>query len=321
MKKLLVHAGLLLLALAGCAPRTPTALPTTGVTSSPVEATPTRSPVDLTSAQRAAIASLSGTLGLPADQIKLISTQAVTWPNGCIGVQRIGVMCTAQQVPGFVVVLEANRKQYEFHTNHDGSAVVPANGVQASGPAQDAVRDRLASMLGIDAKQITIVSDAEVEWPDSCLGVAQEGIMCAMIVTPGHLITLEANDIQYEYHTNADGSAIQPATLVLTWKRKGGIAGFCDSLTVYLSGEVNGFSCKPGADVRNGSLLSSERAQLENWVMQFGQSNLDASDPVGVSDRMTRTLSLFGKGSGQPSSADQEVLFSWAQNLFQRLYK
>lgn len=61
MKRLLMHAGLLFVALAGCAPRTPAALPTIEVTPTLVEATPARNPVDLTPAQRAAIASLSGT--------------------------------------------------------------------------------------------------------------------------------------------------------------------------------------------------------------------------------------------------------------------
>ena len=108
--------------------------------------------------------------------------------------------------------------------------------------------------------------------------------MCAMVVMPGHLIMLQANNINYEFHTNENGSEIQPATLALTWKRNGGIAGFCDSLTIYLSGEANADNCK--ADMRNGNLLPAEVTQLETWVMQFGQVNLDQSDPANVSDRM-----------------------------------
>ena len=275
--------------------------------------------VGLTPAQQAVITLLSSRLNLPADQIKVVSTQAVIWPDACLGVPRIGMMCTNQQVPGFVVVLETNGAQYEFHTNIDGSRVVPAEGVQASGPAQAAVRKHLASMLGVAAGQITVVSDAEVEWPDSCLGVAQEGIACSDIVTPGHLLMLQAKTLDYEYHTNADGSEIQPATLALTWKRDGGIAGFCDILTVYLSGEVSANNCKQNAV--NGKLSIAEFQRLETRVMQFGQVSLDASDPLGVSDRMTRRLSLFGNGSTQPTDADQQALFQWAQDLYQRLYK
>src|SRR5271157_208568 len=62
----------------------------------------TRVPLGVNPAQQAAITSLSSTLNLPADQIKVISAQAVIWPNSCMGVQRMGVMCTDQQVPGYI---------------------------------------------------------------------------------------------------------------------------------------------------------------------------------------------------------------------------
>ncbi|HEY9152646.1 MAG TPA: hypothetical protein VIN60_07155 [Anaerolineales bacterium] len=330
MKKLTLLISFFVFFLASCTPEyiptPPTVVPvSTAVAENTNTPMPTNAlletptPPELNPAQQSAIASLSSTLNLPADQIKLVSAVAVIWPNGCMGVQRMGVMCTDQQVSGFVVVLEAKGKQYEFHTNRDGSEILPAGGIQPSGSAQDAVKNHLASALGINAEQIKVVSDAEVEWPDSCLGVAQAGAMCAMVVMPGHLIILQANDMEYEFHTNNDGSQIQPATLALTWKRSGGIAGFCDSLTVYLSGEASGNNCK--ANIRTGNLLPAELTQLDAWITQFDQSHLDASDPVGVSDRMTRQLVLFGRGANQPSGADQQALFNWAQNLYQRIYK
>jgi len=334
MKNVIFWISFLGLLLAACEPEfiptppptltkiSPTPQPVSFPTSPPIPTSiplATNLPADLESAREAAVASLSSTLDLPADQINLISAQAVIWPDGCMGVRRMGVMCTNKQVPGFVIVLGANGKRYEFHTNQDGSLIVPVEGVQATGSVQDAVKSHLASLLGIEADRVTVISDTEVEWPDSCLGVAREGVMCATIVTPGQLIELDANGIQYEYHTNENGSEIQPATLALTWKRSGGIAGFCDSLTVYLSGETTANDCK--GDVRNGSLPPAEIKQLSTWVAQYGQANLDASDPAGVSDRMTRQLSLFGKGNGRPAETDQQELFTWAQDWYQRFYK
>jgi hypothetical protein len=334
MKNVFFWISLIGLFLAACEPEfIPTPPPTrTKESSSPVPVSfPTSPPIptsiplathlpaDLDSAREAAVTSLSSTLDLPPDQIELVTAQAVIWPNSCMGVQRGGVLCINKQVPGFVIVLGANGKQYEFHTNQDGSLIVPAGGAQASGVARDAVKKHLALMLGIDANQITVVSDTEVEWPDSCLGVAQPGIMCAMMVTPGYLILLRANDLEYEYHTNMDGSEIQPATLALTWSQDGGIAGLCDSLNIYLSGEATVNNCK--GDARNGNLLPDEVKQLDTWVTHFGRTNLDASDPAGVSDRMTRQLSLFGKGKTQPSDPDQQALFTWAQDLYHRVYK
>src|SRR5690349_18439540 len=167
---------------------------------------PTHMPVDLTPAQRAALAALSSDLSLSADQIKLISTEAVTWPNGCLGVTHMGVMCTQAEVEGFKIVLEANGQQYEYHTNQDGTSIVQAVLSSDAEAIEEKVIDQLSSNLGIDKDNIAVVSDNSIEFPDSCMGVSMPQIMCAQMVTPGRIIVIEANDVQYEYHTSEDGS-------------------------------------------------------------------------------------------------------------------
>ena len=48
-----------------------------------------------------------------------------------------------------------------------------------------------------------------VEWPDSCLGVYQQGIACAQVVTPGFRSYLQGADTPYaEYHTDLMGHAV-----------------------------------------------------------------------------------------------------------------
>lgn len=93
--------------------------------SAPTQPAPTVTPirVDLTPAQRAAMQALVAAVNMPVDQIKLISTAAVQWPDGCLGIVRLGVMCIKGPVDGFRIILEANGQQYEFHTNQDGTAV------------------------------------------------------------------------------------------------------------------------------------------------------------------------------------------------------
>ncbi len=87
---------------------------------------PTHIPVDLTPAQRAAIQALAQQYNLPVDQIRLLNTEAVTWDNGCLGVVLPGKMCTQGQVEGFKLTLEANGRNFEYHTNQDGSSVLDA---------------------------------------------------------------------------------------------------------------------------------------------------------------------------------------------------
>ncbi|HTP07684.1 MAG TPA: hypothetical protein VMP08_05510, partial [Anaerolineae bacterium] len=80
-------------------------------------ATTTPIHVDLTPAQRAVRQALMTAVNVPIDRIKLISTEAVQWPDGCLGIVRMGVMCIRGPINGFRIILEVNGQQYEFHTN------------------------------------------------------------------------------------------------------------------------------------------------------------------------------------------------------------
>src|SRR4030042_2130106 len=110
-------------------PATPTAMtnypgPTTQPTE--IQPTPTQIPVDLTPAQLAARQEVTKKYNISVDQIKIISTEAKTWPNGCLGVVIPGVSCTDVIVDGFNIKLEANGQEFEIHTNQDGTSVVDA---------------------------------------------------------------------------------------------------------------------------------------------------------------------------------------------------
>ena len=204
------------------------------------------------------------------------------------------------------------------------ATVPPVATKQSLDPIEENVVKRLAENLGLDESAISVVSNETVEFSDSCLGITMQDIKCAQVVTPGRVIILEAQGLQYEYHTDVNGKRIQPATLALTWKREGGIAGFCDNLTVFLSGEVYGYKCRAESDAKIetfANLLSvSERKQFNAWVTEFGQVTLDASDPKGVSDRMEVVLEFYGVGNGKPSETEGQAVFAWVQDLYQKLY-
>lgn len=280
-------------------------------------------PIGMTPAVSAAVTALSETLNLPPGQITVVSAEAVEWPDGCLGVQKPGVMCIQAIVPGYKIILEANGEQYEFHTDEDGSVVVQV-AEEVFGSVEELVINQLASNLGLDESDISVVSNTDIEFSDACLDVAMHNVVCAEVVTPGKIIVLEAESVQYEYHVSNDGTRVQPATLALTWTREGGIAGFCDSLTVFLSGEVYGNQCKSqpnGAMGTFANLLSAdERTQFNTWVKELGQVDLNASDPEGVSDRMSVTLTFQGRGKGTLAKSDEQALFLWTQAVLQKLY-
>jgi hypothetical protein len=326
MKKLFSLFVLLVLMVAACTPQAePTqqsVLPVDDAPQPQPTPVPTQAVDAQASAQRAAISALSKLTGLTADKITLISAEAATWTDSCLGVQRAGLMCSQVLVEGFNIVLEAEGKEYEFHTNQNGSTVVLATGGGTAASAiEEALIAQLAQNLGLSPEEISVVSSDKTEFSDACLGVSLPEVMCAQVVTPGMAVVLEANDVQYEYHTSADGSRIQPATQAMEWKREGGIAGFCDYMTVFLSGEVYVSDCKGGGGMGTlADLLSaSEREQFTTGMKEFGTVELDASDPEGVSDRMVVTLSISGRGNEQPAPADEEALLQLAQNLFQKM--
>jgi hypothetical protein len=53
----------------------------------------------------------------------LKSVQPVDWSDSCLGVTIPEQMCAPAVVPGYRVVMVANNRQYEAHTNSDGSIV------------------------------------------------------------------------------------------------------------------------------------------------------------------------------------------------------
>lgn len=188
-------------------------------------------------------------------------------------------------------------------------------------PLQQAVISTLSDNLGISEDSISLVSTEAKEWPDGCLGIPEEGLMCTQAITPGFEIILEADGREVEYRTNEDGTQIRPATVLMTWKREGGIAGFCDYVTVYLSGEVHRSSCKNGqsGEERLIDVLSeAEIAKLNKWATSYGKVSIDASDPKGVADGMVVTLEFMGLGTQETiSSANEKELLEFAQLLSQ----
>lgn len=191
------------------------------------------------------------------------------------------------------------------------------------GEAEEAVIKQLAANLGLEESDISVLTSEETEFGDACLDVAMEGVLCAQVMTPGRTIVLEANDVQYEYHTSEDGSRIQPASLALIWKREGGIAGFCDTLTVFRSGEVYASKCGSQTEGTMGTfaklLTSREQDEFHDWITTYGEVELDASDPKGVADRMVITLAFFGEGTDEPTDAEQQDLLNFSQDLYQEV--
>ncbi len=71
-------------------------------------------------------------------------------------------------------------------------------------------RGQLARRLLVAVEEIQVTAVREVTWPDSCLGLRQEGVFCAQVTTPGYQVLLAVGGHVYEYRADAYG-AMRPA--------------------------------------------------------------------------------------------------------------
>lgn len=86
----------------------------------------------------------------------------------------------------------------------------PATQDSSSLPAPAlAVRSMVSGELGLQEEQVMVQSVVDKEWPDACLGLAEEGEMCAQVITPGFEVLVEAEGKARVYRTNWEGDVIR----------------------------------------------------------------------------------------------------------------
>ncbi|NEA30507.1 hypothetical protein [Streptomyces sp. SID13031] len=76
-------------------------------------------------------------------------------------------------------------------------------------PAPDLVAQAkadLATRLGIDATQVTVVSSTEVTWPDGSLGCPKPGMFYTQALVDGTRTVLEVEGTRYDYHSGGSRS-------------------------------------------------------------------------------------------------------------------
>lgn len=306
---ILLFLGMTACAALPAASPTETPSPTDMPTQAPVESSPTDIPVAAHPVEELAREALAAQLGISVNKITLQSLEAVDWRNGCLEIDYKDAACTDVIVPGFRITLEANGQTYEYRSNLDGSLLLPAMPTTptADTAIENIARSALAQQLGIAEDTISIVSVEAVDWPDGCLGVNLKDTMCITVITPGYRIILQANGQNYEYHANKDGSQMLLATTVpavgevpaLQVDIQGGIAGFCDHVTLYLSGLTTYQSCNASQETRY-QLTAAQLKTLQNFVNQYGSFEYTQADPAAA-DQMTVQFIFNGNGTLEPT--------------------
>jgi len=112
----------------------------------------------------------------------------------------------------------------------------------------------------------------------------------------------------------ATPTAVDPAQVeVLTWQREGGIAGFCDSVTVFADGGVRVTSCREQAP-KIERLSDAEADRVRGWVDRLAPFEHVQSDDA-VADGMTVRLIFAGQGTQAATEADLQAMLDFAAAL------
>lgn len=72
----------------------------------------------------AAIKDLSERLGIPPEQIRVVSEESVEWSDASLGCPQEGFMYAQVITPGYKYILEAQGQQYEYHTDLRNNVVL-----------------------------------------------------------------------------------------------------------------------------------------------------------------------------------------------------
>jgi len=309
------------LLMAAC---TPAATPTPA----PVE-TEQRPPAAVTEAQQ----QLAAELGVSPDEINIREIEEMQWTDSCLGTGGPAESCLQVLTPGYRAILEYQGETFEFHTNLDGSNIrlyqpggeespAPVETPQADATEAPLVeknlpkavlnaREVLAQQIQMDLEDIQVVSFEAVEWPDGCLGVHKRGMMCIQVITPGYRVVFEAGGEQYEFHTDAEGGSVVQAAAPLprsleeavVWEQTEG--GVCSR--VVIGARSASFGSCDGEMVE--ALLEDERAgELSELLSRYAP--FTAGTKAG-------TVTFKGRGSQEPSEAEQRSIAEWARLVYQ----
>ena len=62
-------------------------------------------------------ADLSQRLSVSASQINMVETKEVFWPDASLGCPQPGITYTQVEVPGYLILLQSNGDEFEYHAN------------------------------------------------------------------------------------------------------------------------------------------------------------------------------------------------------------
>lgn len=123
--------------------------------------------VDTPEEERAVVAArraLAQQMGVPANELRLISMADAEWPDASLGCPEPGRMYAQVITPGYRVTFEAEDRTYEVHTDRNGRAVICKDGASAGRAEEELVRVTRSGGLAGETATMTVAADGSVRF-------------------------------------------------------------------------------------------------------------------------------------------------------------
>lgn len=155
---------------------------------------------------------LARRLNLPSAQLRILDAESQTWPNGCLGLEVAGEVCTQALIPGWRVRVTQGERVWVYRSNRDGSQLRLENpdrpSVLLSGTIAQTVLADVARRSALTASALKITSADRRNWSDSCLGLG--GLdLCAEVIVPGWQVVVSSRQQQWVYRTDLTGNLVR----------------------------------------------------------------------------------------------------------------
>jgi len=285
---------------------------------------------------------LAAQLGILPEEVRILGVEKVDWPDACLGIQTTGLMCAQVITPGFRVLLEAQGKRYEFHTDLSGSDVRLALQPTLDGGAtllrwqgeeggicQTLILGEEALSYGVCDQPLTAIplvgrerrqeienfvqtyAPFEAQTPAGAIRFQGRG---AVTATPTEQRMLAEWARQLWMESDPQAKAASPLAIAL--HREGGVQGLCEDILIYRSGIAELSSCLPARQlgVQKVSLTAAQMQELFRWVdtyLPFESREGELQTPDGL----TLRLVFNGKGQQQIDSELRQQIAQLAQQV------
>lgn len=275
--------------------------------------------------------------------VEVVEVTPETWPDACLGAPNADELCSQVVTPGYAITLTVHGDAYRYHTNGDGSAMrlVAApepmigapiltwrnndeSGCQTmtAGPDGVAFGPCGGVLMGVpysfDTRQPALSSFADTyqsftaETPAGTVDFVGAG---AQVATPAEqrMMAEWARLVSLEAQGGRSGASWG---LIFAWHREGGLAGFCDDVTGYVTGEAYVTSCRGNQpqDLGRVRLDSDQLATVYGWVDSLQPFEVEQTDPA-TEDAMTIRIVFSGAGTATANEAVEQAITELALTL------